>query len=192
MWKSLHCELFQRGASGEAMIGGVNRAAGPFVCANERWVRLPPPRRSPRSKEGTRFCEDRWRRFESSRWHVSGPVCFPSFIPSPAQAGPTSDGYWQQLGSTPTPDPMPPFQGRDTSLRSSSVEVRILSVAPRFFTSPSGRYLVSKSGFAVFDSRAACACVSSRSSAWQSTRFGSETSEVRILSARRSFFARVV
>jgi hypothetical protein len=26
------------------MTGGVNRASSPFVCANERWVRFPPPR----------------------------------------------------------------------------------------------------------------------------------------------------
>ena len=35
-----------RGASGEAMTGGVNRASSPFVGANERWVRFPPPRPS--------------------------------------------------------------------------------------------------------------------------------------------------
>jgi hypothetical protein len=40
--------------------------------ANERWVQLPPPRplSPPFRGFGTRHCEGRWRRFESSRWHV--------------------------------------------------------------------------------------------------------------------------
>lgn len=80
------------------------------------------------------------RRFESDRRDVSFLVrcVYPSFIPLPAQAGPTSNGYWQHLGSTPTPDPMPPSHGRDASLRSSSVEVRILSVAPALLRRPLG------------------------------------------------------
>lgn len=44
-------------------------------------------------------------------------------------SGPTSDGYLGPFGSNPTPDPLPPSHGRDASLRSSTEEVRILSVA---------------------------------------------------------------
>jgi hypothetical protein len=43
------CEKFslvRRGASGEAMIDSVNRASIRSFGANERWVRVPPPRLS--------------------------------------------------------------------------------------------------------------------------------------------------
>jgi hypothetical protein len=40
-FNSLSCD---RSASGEATIRRANSALGPFVCANERWVRLPPLR----------------------------------------------------------------------------------------------------------------------------------------------------
>lgn len=92
--------------------------------------------------------------------------------------GPMTDGYQPRrrcrCESAP-PAPTPRFQGRDTILRRSLVEVRILTVAPPGrrrcvlasyttaaplprprFTSPSGTSFESKSRRAAFDSLAAC------------------------------------
>jgi hypothetical protein len=70
MCKSLHYGVFFRGASGEAMTGRAQNAAGPFV-RRERTLGSTPSTATtaPPVQDGTRFCEDRWKRFDSSRWH---------------------------------------------------------------------------------------------------------------------------
>jgi hypothetical protein len=105
-----------------------------------------------RPKDGTRDYESRWLGFESSRW-LETPGCS-----SAAErvgdnhdvtgAIPVIQTKIDRFDHTTVP-------WRDTILRRSLAEVRILSVVP-LHTSPSGTVLDSKSGEAVFDSLATC------------------------------------
>lgn len=82
-------------------------------------------------RNGTRFCEDRRRRFNSSRWHHS----------------------WH---ASTRADPTRHLPVKKVSLKRKSLVVRALGCELENSASPSGTRLASKTGRAAFDSLVAC------------------------------------